>query len=87
MVKLQYPVQHGSEEITELRTERRLKAADLRGINFGENMSADDMMNIISRLFAQPLSVVKELDAVDLLAASAVVNSFFGSGPGTGESA
>lgn len=87
VVKLQYPIQYGSEEITELRTERRLRAADLRGITFGENMSADDVMNLVSRLFGQPLSAVKQLDASDLLAAGRVIDSFFKNGPETGESA
>lgn len=87
VVELQHPIQHGSEEITELRTERRLKAADLRGIAFGANMSADDMMLLVSRLFGQPLSVVKELDVSDLLSTSKVINSFFESGPETGETA
>ena len=85
VVKLEYPVQHGTEEITELKTERRLQAKDFRGIKSTEIMF-DDMLKMISRLFAVPPSVVNELDVVDMMAAGEVINGFFASGQKTGES-
>jgi hypothetical protein len=84
VVQLQHPVMHGTEEVRELRAERRLKASDFRGIKSTEIMF-DDMLTMIGRLFAIPPSVVNELDVEDMMAAGEVINSFFGTGQTTGE--
>jgi Phage tail assembly chaperone proteins, E, or 41 or 14 len=83
VLKLNHPVQRGTEEITELKAERRLQAKDFRGIKSTEIMF-DDMLTMISRLFTVPPSVVNELDVTDMMAAGEVINGFFGSGPKTG---
>ena len=85
-LELKHPFTRGNtgEMITELVAERRLKAGDFRGIKSTE-IKFDDMLTLISRLFAVPMSVVNELDAEDMMAASGVINSFLGSGPETGE--
>lgn len=84
VVQLKHPVHHGSEEITEMKAERRLQAKDFRGIKSTE-LRFDDMLTMISRLFAVPPSVVNELDVEDMMSAAEVVNGFFASGRGTGE--
>jgi len=84
VVTLKHPVSHGSEEIKELVAERRLQAKDFRGIKSTE-IKFDDMLTMISRLFAIPPSVVNELDVEDMMAASEVINGFFGTSPRTGE--
>ena len=79
VVELQYPVQHGSEQLKQLTLSRRLKAADFRGIKVDEIMF-DDMLMLVSRLFAVPTSVVDQLDSVDFFSAVEVVNTFLPSG-------
>lgn len=81
---LKYPIQHGSETITELVAERRLKAKDFRGIKSTE-IKFDDMLTLIGRLFAVPDSVVNELDACDMQKANELVSSFLESSPETGK--
>lgn len=84
-VPLRHPVKHGAEELTELVATRRLQAKDFKGIKSTEIMF-DDMLTIISRLFAIPPSVVGELDVSDMMRAGEVINGFFGRGQKTGES-
>lgn len=84
-LQLEYPVKHGEKEVTELVAERRLKAGDFRGIKATE-ITFDDMLVLISRLFVVPPSVVKQLDVVDMQAAGEVINGFFATGQKTGES-
>lgn len=81
---LEYPVKHGETEVTELVAERRLRAGDFRGIKATE-ITFDDMLVLISRLFNVPPSVVKQLDVVDMQAAGDVINGFFKGSPKTGE--
>jgi hypothetical protein len=83
-LELKHPIEtKGGETVKELVAERRLKAGDFRGIKSTE-IKFDDMLTLISRLFAVPTSLVNELDAEDMMAASGVINSFLGAGPETG---
>lgn len=71
---LKYPVTQGSETISELVFERRLRAKDFRGLPL--NLGFDDMFTLLSRLTANPPSVIDELDTEDLMAAVEVVSDF-----------
>jgi len=79
VVELTYPVQHGSEQLRQLKLSRRLRAADFRGIKVDEIMF-DDMLMLISRLFAVPTSVVDQLDSADFFKCVEVVNTFLPTG-------
>lgn len=85
VITLKYPVGRGSELISELVIERRLKAKDFKGIQ-ANNITFDDMLRLLSRLTAQPLSVIEELDSIDLYEAIEVLSSFLPSGLKTGDS-
>ena len=83
--KLKHPIKFGSETIDTLEINRRLKAKDLKEMPTS-NQRMGDMMKIVSKLFAQPMKVIEELDAEDLLEITEVVNDFLPSSLATGES-
>lgn len=83
-VQLDYPITHGTDTIAEFVCERRLKAKDFKGIKSNE-IKFDDMLVLIRRVFAQPDSVVSELDASDMFKCSEVINGFLPTGQQTGE--
>lgn len=80
-IKLQEPIQHGSEIIAELHI-RPPKAKDMRGLPL--QMGMDDMLTLLGRCSAQPPSVIDELSFNDLTAAMEVVGDFLGHSPATG---
>lgn len=84
VITLKYPINRGSEQITELVIERRLKAKDFKGVQ-ASNISFDDMLRLLSRLTAQPMSNIEELDSTDMYAAMEVLSSFLPSGLKTGD--
>lgn len=79
VVKLDFPVESGSETISELRMSRRLRAGDFRGIRTDE-IKFDDMLLLVSRLFGVPTSVVDKLDSTDFFKCTEIVNSFLPGG-------
>jgi len=83
-LKLSEPVQHGSEEITELVFARKAVAKDLRGIRMSELDKGDNMILLTARLTNQPPSVVDKLYLADIAACGEVVSSFLPGGPRTG---
>ena len=76
-IKLQYPVKHGSEEITELEVQRP-KGKDLKKLKKGETMA--ESLELLSSLCNVPPSVMDDLDLVDINQISEVVESFLESG-------
>lgn len=64
VVPLQYPIEYGSELISELKL-RRAKGKEYRMFQSGEP-SMDDMLNLLGKLSGQPPSVIDELDGDDL---------------------
>jgi len=79
-IRLQEPIPFGKDEtINEIVFQRRLKAKDLMGIKV-QDMTFDDMLKIISRMTVQSMAIIKELDGVDFMEASEVVNSFLPNG-------
>ncbi|WP_251976715.1 phage tail assembly protein [Salinicola avicenniae] len=83
VIKLQEPIQHGSEEIRELVI-RRPKARDFRRLPMEPAMG--DMLNLAGDLAGQPPSVIDELDVADMLAVVQEVGKFMPDGPATGDS-
>ena len=81
-IKLEHPVEHGSEIISELVFQRRMKAKDMRALPMKPDLG--DLLNLVGRLTAQPPSVIDELDPADVMKAVEVVNGFLPGGPATG---
>lgn len=82
-MKLQYPIPFGKDEtITELEFKRRLIAEDMFNLPV-QGQVLGDTFKLISKMTCQPMSVIKKLDAVDIMEAGKVVNSFLPSGPET----
>ena len=77
-VKLDVPVQHGSERITELRL-RKPRAGDLRGVKItvgeaGMTLDLGAMLDLGANLAEVPPSVIAQLDLGDAMkVVSAVV--------------
>lgn len=63
------------EEISEFVISRSPKAKDFKGISM-QNMTFDDTFRMISRICNQPLHIVEELDASDMIILSEEINSF-----------
>ncbi len=74
-LELRYPVQMGSEEITELTFKKRLTGEDIMQLPV-QGQVLGDTFRLISKMCQQPVSVVKRMDALDILEAGKVVNSF-----------
>lgn len=84
---LKHPIERGTKAenaITQLVFKRRLKAKDFKGIP-AAGMQFDHMLKLVSRLSAEPISTIEEMDSEDLFAATDIVNSFLPSGLTTGE--
>lgn len=87
VIRLAYPVEWGSEKVSEL-TLRRPKGQELRGLK-GEG-GADEAMRFAAKLTEHPDSLFDELDVVDLAAVLEAVDGFLpqslktgGNGSGT----
>ena len=78
-VKLEYPIEHAGEQLTELTATRRLRAGDFKGIST-EDLKFDDMMLMVSRLFGVPSSAIEKLDSADFFKCTKVVNDFLPGG-------
>lgn len=64
-VTLKHPFDHGSERISKLEF-RRGRAGDMKGIALKDNVPADDLMKIASRLCGQTVKVLEQLDIDDV---------------------
>ena len=84
-LKLEHPIQHGSEKITELTVGRRPKAKDFKGIP-AQDILFDHMLVLLGKITGQPPSVIEELDSEDLIPAISLVNDFLPNTLTTGES-
>jgi len=82
---LKHPIQQGSETITKLEVTQRLKAKHFKGIP-AQDILFDHMIKLLSKLTAQPPSVIEELDSEDLFPAVEMVNDFLPGSLTTGES-
>lgn len=83
-IKLDDPIQYGSETISQLEL-RKPKAKDMRGLPL--QMGMDDMLKLASRVSAQPDSVIDELSIGDLGRVMEVVGNFIEAGRVTGKTA
>lgn len=83
-ISLDSPITHGEEEITELKFERKMTVADLRGMNVS-GMTHEDLYTLVGRLSGYPPSAMAKLSIPDYMKAVEVVGDFFGGSPLTGE--
>lgn len=83
IIVLDYPIQVGSETITEIKINRRPKAGDLMDMKSGEQ-TLGDIMKIVSKISGETMETVKELDLEDLQKVSEVVQNFLGNSPKIG---
>jgi hypothetical protein len=87
-VQLKHPVMFGSEQVTALEF-RRGKMGDMKGIKLsGDDISADDLMMIASRMCGKPLKVLEMLDVDDAGEVTSIALDFYVSylGAGRGKS-
>lgn len=83
-ITLKYPVDRGSERITQL-TVRRGRLGDLKGIKLGGDVAADDLMLVASRMCGQPRDVIEKLDPEDAEEVMSLVLDFFSKCLGAGK--
>jgi hypothetical protein len=76
VVKLKYPVDLGSEHITELAF-RRGRMGDLKGVKLDGVPPADQLMLLASRMCGKQIQVIEKLDAEDGAEVLAVALDFF----------
>lgn len=81
IVKLQYPVSMGTENITQVMLSRP-KGKHLKKI--GASPSMEDMINIAQKVSGEAAWVFDDMDAVDVLKCAEVIGGFLASGPETG---
>lgn len=74
-LKLQTPVQHGSECISELRF-RKVKGRDMRNLPIEGTRTVGHLMEIASKAAGQPMPVIDELEDVDLQEVIAIIGGF-----------
>lgn len=75
VIKLQHPIESGSEVVDELAF-RRGKMGDLKGINVGDDMTADEIITIAARLSGQPTHIIESLDEDDVSEVFAIALGF-----------
>ena len=80
--KLKYPLEWGSEEITEIEVFRP-KGKDIKHIK-GEPSMADNIKTA-SNCSKQPVSVFQEMDGSDVISICEIVSDFLTDGRETGE--
>jgi len=82
-IKLQYPIQNGSETIESIEISRRLKVKDL--------MSTDNLeptahnAKLIGNLTGLPPNIIEEMDASDYKDVAKVLDSFLSPSPESGK--
>ena len=87
VIQLKYPFEwadadgSGKKEITEVEF-RRPKGKDIKGI--GQDVSLEDILKVAAKISPYSPRFFDEMDAVDCMAVSEVVNSFLDGGQETG---
>lgn len=79
VIRLQTPLTHGTETITELRFTREPQVRDMRGIKI-RDMTFDDVLLLVSRLVNVPPSVLGQMSMSDFAGVGEVVAGFLGDG-------
>lgn len=82
-IKLDYPVQYGSETISEVTITRRMQVKDLKGTGMLDDTERG--IKLVERLTGQPPKVVEELDAIDFQRISGIIESFLSPSPVNGK--
>lgn len=84
VLTLEYPVTWGSEIVTELHF-RRINGKDLR-LTQSKDDGVQSSLGLVARLCGMPPAFVDEMDAVDIAAASSIIEGFTESSRPTGDS-
>ena len=79
IIKLDKPLKHGDEEITELKITREPVAGDLRDMNLS-GITFGDVMQVLSRISDCPLPILNKLGMKDLSKATPIMTDFLGGG-------
>jgi len=82
IIKLETPINFGSEKITELRLRKPI-AKDFRDMPLEPNVG--DLLDVTAKLSGQAPSVIDQLDSIDLTEVLTVVGKFMRRGQPTGE--
>jgi hypothetical protein len=75
-IKLEYPIQHGENVISELNL-RRPVSKDLRKFEITDMNKFSKIQEIVSIITQLPMSVLDNLDIYDLRECAAILTSFF----------
>ncbi len=76
VVKLQHPIQFGSERITSLEF-RRGRMGDIKGMKLGDTVATEQLVLLASRLSGQPTNVIEMLDVEDAGEVMEIALDFF----------
>lgn len=85
VVKLKYPIEFGTESITEL-TFRRGRIGDIKGMKLGETVPTEQLVLVASRLCGKPVAVIEKLEDTDGGEVMAIALDFFAKSLSTGKS-
>lgn len=84
VVRLRYPIEWGSESITQL-TFRRGRLGDIKAMRLSKEVPTDQLVTIASRLSGQPTQVIEKLDVDDAGEVLAIALDFYGRCLGAGK--
>lgn len=86
-LKLKYPIQYGTETISELKFESP-KAKHFKKMKIKDDggMEIEDMLGVASRMTNQLPAVIDELHPEDMMEVVRIVGKSFSSGQTTGQS-
>jgi hypothetical protein len=78
-IKLQVPVQHGSETVSELVIDHQMTANDIKGLKIMqiEDVTVGEVLLVIGGMANQPPSVMGKVDPKDLSQIFNAFSSFF----------
>lgn len=83
-IKLDYPIEWGSDIRTEIQINRRLKLKDLKGLSMETLQSIDGILEVCSKLTGEPTALLEELDPDDFGKIGGHLGDFFANGLSTG---
>ena len=87
IVQLKYPIEWGSETISEVKL-RRPKGKDIKGLTIsGSGVGLDELVRLAGKLGTLEPGLLDMMDAVDVMEVVGKVADFFDTGPETGKSA
>jgi hypothetical protein len=84
VIKLDYPIEWGSDIRTEISIRRRLKLKDLRGLSMDTLQTIDGILEIVSKITGEPTALLDELDPDDFGKIGGMMGDFFANGLATG---